>query len=55
MKNGKLPKAGLTKPKLLSLWNATKQDPIANETQWTEDNQGELDRLEAEDIELCHT
>ena len=39
----------------MSLWNATKNDPIAKETKWTEEDEGELNRLEAEDIELCHT
>ena len=51
----KCPKAGQTKPKLLSSWNSTKHDPIAKETKWTEDEQSELDRLESEDIKLCHT
>ena len=32
-----------------------KNDPIAKETKWTEDDQSNLDRLESEDIKLCHT
>ena len=54
-KHGKAPKACLNKAHLLAVWNGKKTVPNANTKVWVEEDEVQLDRLNNEVIEMCHT
>ena len=54
-KHGKAPKVGQNKPQLLAAWNAAKNNPIEDNKPWRAEEESELERLDAEIIQICHT
>ena len=54
-KHGKAPNLDQNKPQLLAAWNAAKNNPIEDNKPWTTEDQSELERLDAEIIQICDT
>ena len=54
-KHGKAPKVGQNKPQLLAAWDAAKNNPIEHNKPWRAEEESELERLDAEIIQICHT
>ena len=54
-KHGKAPKLCQNKPQLLAAWNAAKNNQIEDNKPWTTQDKSELERLDAEIIQIQDT